>query len=77
MKPDEKLGIPGFAQSLANTMVSAVVKKCNFRSARGLSKERSKHAPGAHGRRKAKGNPRAGLLFSLLLERLCDGGKAG
>ena len=29
----------GFVQSLTNTMVSAVVEKCSFRSARGLSKE--------------------------------------
>ena len=35
------------------------------------------HAPGAHGRRKAKGIPGAGLIFSWLLERLCEGGKAG
>ena len=38
---------------------------------------RSKDTLGAHGRSKGKENLRARLLFSLLLERLCDEGKAG
>ena len=38
---------------------------------------RSKDAPGAHGQRKAKGIAGARLFFSLLLERICNRGKAG
>ena len=74
MKPDEKLGEPGFAQSLVNTMVSAVVESAIFVQLGGCS-GKGRNAPGNTATKGKRWGPPCGLSTIAFMETRLKAGK--